>query len=115
MNALVVGADRLGNIPDVLGEFGIRILEHVSGRQSAHQRRGAAIGSDTQLVILFTDFLGHNVMKSFRSLAQAEGVPVIACRRSASCLSLSLARFFSEPKCSGRCATCPNAARRSSH
>jgi hypothetical protein len=115
MNALVVGADRLGNIPDVLGEFGIRILEHVSGRQSAHQRRGAAIGSDTQLVILFTDFLGHNVMRSFRSLAQAEGVPVIACRRSASCLSLSLARFFSEPKCSGRCATCPNAARRSSN
>jgi hypothetical protein len=114
MNALVVGADRLGNIPELLGDFGIRVLEHVSGRQTAHQRRGAAIGSDTQLVILFTDFLGHNVMKSFRNLAQAEGVPVIACRRSASCLSLSLARFFSAPKCSGRCTTCPNAVKRAS-
>ena len=115
MNALVVGADRLGNIPDVLGGFGIRILEHVSGRQAAHQRRGAAIGSDTQIVILFTDFLGHNVMKSFRSLAQAEGVPVIACRRSASCLSLCLARFFSEPKCSERCANCPNSVKRTTN
>jgi hypothetical protein len=110
MNALVVGADRLGNIPDVLQNFGISILDHVSGRQSAHQRRSAAIGRNTQLVILFTDFLGHNVMKSFRSLAEAEGVPVIACRRSASCLTVSLSRFFSEPKCSGRCANCPNTA-----
>jgi hypothetical protein len=107
MNALVIGADRLGNIPDVLGGFGIRILEHITGRQAAHQRRVTGIGSNTQLVILFTDFLGHNVMKSFRSLAQAEGVPVIACRRSASCLSVSLARFFAEPRCSGRCQTCP--------
>jgi hypothetical protein len=108
MNALVVGADRLGNIPAVLGQFGIRILEHVSGRQSAHQRQGAGVGSDTQLVILFTDFLGHNVMKSFRNLAQAEGVPVIACRRSASCLSVSLSRFFSRPDC---CGTCSSAAK----
>ena len=114
MNALVVGADRLGNIPDVLGGFGIRIQEHVSGRQAAHQRRAATIARNTQLVILFTDFLGHNVMKSFRSLAQAEGVPVIACRRSASCLSLSLARFFSEPKCNGCCGTCPDAVKRMS-
>jgi hypothetical protein len=111
MKALVVGADRLGNIPDVLGGFGIRINEHVTGRQAAHQRRAATIARNTELVILFTDFLGHNVMKSFRSLAQAEGVPVIACRRSASCLSVSLARFFSEPKCSGACATCPARAK----
>jgi hypothetical protein len=107
MNALIVGADRLGNIPEVLGSFGIRIQEHVSGRQAAHQRRPGAMARDTQLMILFTDFLGHNVMKSFRSQAQAEGVPVIACRRSASCLAVSLTRFFAEPKCQGTCATCP--------
>jgi hypothetical protein len=115
MNALVVGADRLGNIPDVLRGFGIRILEHVSGGQAAHQRRAAGIGANTHLVILFTDFLGHNVMKSFRGLAQAEGVPVIACRRSASCLSLSLAHFFAQPECDGACATCPNAAKPTSN
>ena len=27
MNALLVGADRLGNIPEVLAEFGIRIAD----------------------------------------------------------------------------------------
>jgi hypothetical protein len=115
MNALVVGADRLGNIPDVLRGFGIRILEHVSGRQAAHQRRGAAIGSNTQLVILFTDFLGHNVMRAFRTIANAEGVPVIACRRSASCLTASLDRFFAQPDCETRCAVCPKNANRISN
>jgi len=112
MNALVVGADRLGNIPDVLGGFGIRISEHVSGRQAAHQRRSAAISSDAQLVILFTDFLGHNVMRSFRSLAQAEGVPVIACRRSASCLSVSLKRFLAQSNGADSGGSCPYTARR---
>jgi hypothetical protein len=33
MDALVVGADRLGNIPELLAEFDIRIAAHVSGRQ----------------------------------------------------------------------------------
>jgi hypothetical protein len=58
MNALLVGADRLGNIPDVLQEFGIRIAGHVSGRQPGHQKR-AVLPTGIELVILFTDFLGH--------------------------------------------------------
>ena len=59
MNARLVGADRLGNIPDVLSEFGIRIASHISGRQPGHQRR-ALVPAGIQVVILFTDFLGHN-------------------------------------------------------
>ncbi len=38
MNALVVGADRLGNIPEILLGFGIHIAHHVSGRNASHQR-----------------------------------------------------------------------------
>ncbi len=85
MNALLVGADRLGNIPDVLGEFGIRIASHISGRQPGHQRR-ALVPAGIQLVILFTDFLGHNVMRTFRDQARAQGLPVLCCRRSTSSL-----------------------------
>ena len=44
-------------------------------------------------MILFTDFLGHNVMKSFRALAQERGVRVLACRRSASALEEQLSRL----------------------
>jgi len=41
MDALLVGADRLGNIPDILDDFGIRIAAHVSGRDTSHQRRSS--------------------------------------------------------------------------
>ena len=33
-------------------------------------------------MILLTDFLGHNVMKTFRNAAQRGGIRVVACRRS---------------------------------
>jgi hypothetical protein len=93
MNALLVGADRLGNIPAVLAEFGIRIGGHVTGRQPGHQKR-ATVPAGTQLVILFTDFLGHNVMRSFRDTARAQGLPVVCCRRSTSSLRQTIAASF---------------------
>lgn len=102
MNALVVGADRLGNIPDVLERFGIRIAAHVSGRDTTHQRRSAPLPSGIGMVILFTDFLGHNVMQRFRDAASREGVQFVCCRRSTCALQQALDRRMSE-----RCANCP--------
>ncbi|ATE59721.1 DUF2325 domain-containing protein [Thauera sinica] len=101
MNALIVGADRLGNIPDVLEEFGIRVAAHVSGRDSSHQRRGASLPAGIQLVILFTDFLGHNVMQRFRDAATREKVMVVCCRRSVCALQQALGRRMAE-----RCDAC---------
>lgn len=92
MNALIVGADRLGNIPEVLSAFGISIAAHVSGRDSTHQRRTAPLPSGIQMVILFTDFLGHNVMQRFREAASREGVMFICCRRSVCALQQALGR-----------------------
>ncbi len=39
VSALIVGADRLGNIPDLLRDHNIAIRHHISGRDPAHQRR----------------------------------------------------------------------------
>ncbi|MBL8445384.1 MAG: DUF2325 domain-containing protein [Zoogloeaceae bacterium] len=103
MNALLVGADRLGNIPAVLDQFGIRIAAHVSGRDSSHQRRSAALPTGIGLVILFTDFLGHNVMQRFREAAGREGVAVVCCRRSVCALTQALGRHIEREKC----LTCP--------
>ena len=102
MNALLVGADRLGNIPDVLNNFGIRIAAHVSGRDTTHQRRSAPLPSGVGLVILFTDFLGHNVMQRFRDAASREGVAFVCCRRSTCALQQALGRRLGEG-----CAACP--------
>lgn len=102
MNALIVGADRLGNIPEVLARFGIRIAAHVSGRDSTHQRRTAPLPAGTEIVILFTDFLGHNVMQRFREAAGREGVMFICCRRSVCALQQALGRRIAREEC-GRC------------
>jgi hypothetical protein len=104
MNAVLVGADRLGNIPDSLAGFGIHIQRHVTGRSSAHQRSMPTLPRDTDLLILFTDFLNHNAMKSYRNQAQIRGIPAIACRRSASCLIESVRRYLG---LAGQCAECP--------
>lgn len=90
MNAMLIGADTLGNIPTVLDQFGITIQRHVSGRNSSHQRKLDKLPAGTELLILFTDFLGHNVMRHFRALASQEQVRFIACRRSVCALKQSL-------------------------
>lgn len=105
MDATVVGADRLGNIPQVLKEHGIDICRHISGRDTADQRRVGALPRGTQLLILFTDFLNHNAMRGFRRAAQDQGVPVLACRRSVSCLVEALNRH--PIKATAGCAACP--------
>lgn len=99
MNALLVGADRLGNIPNVLDGFGIRIAGHVSGRDCTHQRRSSALPSGIELVILFTDFLGHNVMQRFREAAGRAGVQVVCCRRSVCALQQALDRQVGAAEC----------------
>lgn len=100
---MVVGADTLGNIPDVLNRAGIKIDRHITGRNSSHQRKMDRLPANIDLLILFTDFLGHNVMRHFRELASEHDVRFIACRRSVCALKQSLA-------CAGfDCENCPRA------
>jgi len=100
VSALVVGADRLGNIPELLRDHNIAIRHHISGRDPAHQKKAPSLPSGTDLVILLTDFLGHNVMKTFRAAAQRAGVRVLTCRRSVCSMQQAL------DQC-GYCKVCP--------
>jgi len=104
VNAVIVGADRLGNIPDVLKGHNIAILQHINGRHSAHQKKTPQLPTGADLLILLTDFLGHNVMKTFRAAAQRSGVRVVACRRSVCCMKQALSQC-------GYCEGCPSARR----
>ncbi|HUH39819.1 MAG TPA: DUF2325 domain-containing protein [Castellaniella sp.] len=100
VNALIVGADRLGNIPELLKDHNIAIRHHISGREPSHQKKTPQLPSGTQLVILLTDFLGHNVMKTFRAAALRAGVQVMVCRRSVCSMKQALVQ-------GGYCASCP--------
>ncbi|ETD73035.1 hypothetical protein V757_00545 [Pelistega indica] len=103
MNAVVVGADRLGNLPDVLKEHNIKINKHISGRDPSHQKKNLALPSGTEILILLTDFLGHNVMKSFRAAAEKQNIPIVACKRSVCSMKQAL-----EQCPHVRCANCPS-------
>lgn len=100
VRAIIVGADRLGNIPAVLDLHNIKVKQHISGRDPSHQKKSLQLPSGTELLILLTDFLGHNVMKTFRSAAQRSGVRVLACRRSVCSIKQALAQ-------EGFCEVCP--------
>ncbi|GGP20341.1 DUF2325 domain-containing protein [Silvimonas iriomotensis] len=95
MNAYLIGADRLGNIPQLLDRYGIRIAAHLTGRDASHQRKPtSARGAD--LIILFTDFMGHNVMRNYRQLATQNNIRFVACRRSVCDLEQSLAPMMEQ-------------------
>lgn len=100
VRAVVVGADRLGNIPELLKEHNIAIAQHISGRDPSHQKKVCQLPSGTELLILLTDFLGHNVMKAFRAAAQRSGIRVLACRRSVCSMKQALNQC-------GYCESCP--------
>ena len=100
VSAVVVGADRLGNIPDLLKIHNISIKHHISGRDPAHQKKTLQLPSGTDLLILLTDFLGHNVMKTFRAAATKSGIRVVACRRSVCSMKQALTQC-------GYCESCP--------
>jgi len=85
----VVAADRLGNIPNYLATIGITIVCHINCRK-AIQQKNAELPCKTDLLILFTDFIGHNVMRQFRMAAKNDGIKFVACRRSVCCLEESL-------------------------
>jgi hypothetical protein len=107
IQALIVGADTLGNIPNVLEEFGIKIKRHISGRLPAHQKHTQTLPTGVNVLILLTDFLGHNVMKGFRAQAEKAGIPVLACRRSVSDLRACLTRNYQCSNTTQQCAQCP--------
>lgn len=90
ISAVIVGADRLGNIPDLLKQLNIGITHHISGRDPSHQKKTLQLPRGTDLLILLTDFLGHNVMKTFRQAAQRAGIKVVACRRSVCAMKQAL-------------------------
>ena len=50
--------------------------------RASAQRAARPVPAGAEMLILFTAFLGHNVMRGYREAARRQGLPVLACRRS---------------------------------
>ncbi|OGR25906.1 MAG: hypothetical protein A2139_14180 [Desulfobacca sp. RBG_16_60_12] len=78
MNCLIVGADRLGSIPQALRKKGAGEIYHWSGREELRR----AIPSDVEMIIILHDYINHNLAARVKREAKERGLPVVYSRRS---------------------------------
>jgi len=89
MSILVVGADHLGDIATNLKSMGCHSLTHLKGRKNIH-RRNLQIPIGTDLVLVMTDYVDHNIARSVRDIAGSLSIPVVFSKRSWAYLSQKL-------------------------
>lgn len=89
MSILVVGADHLGDIADNLKNMGCHSLTHLKGRKNIH-KRNLQIPEGTDLILVMTDYVNHNIARSIRERAKSLSIPVVFSRRSWTYLSQKL-------------------------
>lgn len=82
MTVLIVGADRLGNIPKKLRNEGVKKIIHWSGRSRSFQNK--AIPRNVDKIIVLYDFLNHNLMHSVKNRAKSYDISAIFNKRSIS-------------------------------
>lgn len=89
MSILVVGADHLGDIAANLKNMGFHSLTHLKGRKNIH-KRNLQIPEGTDLVLVITDYVDHNIARSIRNKAKSLSIPVVFSKRSWAYLSQKL-------------------------
>lgn len=86
MTILVVGADRLGSIPEKLKEKGIEEIIHWTGRGKKQEKK--QIPERVAEIIVFCDFIKHNLVNHIKRQSRQKNIPVTFTKRSLSCLDL---------------------------
>lgn len=89
MSIFVVGADHLGDITARLKKIGCETLTHLKGRKNM-QKRDLQIPSGTDLVLVITDYVDHNIARIIRDKAKTHSIPVVFSKRSWSYLAREL-------------------------
>lgn len=80
MSYVVIGADRLGNIEELLTKkLGDDVI-HISGRKK--KAVAFKLPHMTYGVVVFTDFVNHNLARHIKKEAKRLQVPIIFSKRS---------------------------------
>ena len=90
MSVVIVGGDSLGHIEKKLYERGVTKLVHVSGRKKSDNKR-VVLNNQIAAVLIFTDYISHNLMEAVKSQARCFDIPVIFSNRSWSAVEQKLA------------------------
>jgi len=81
MTALVIGADYLGAIEQKMRNMGVTEIAHITGRNPGEVRK-MNIPKTAAFVLVFTDYINHNMAKVVKSHAKAQSVPLVYTKRS---------------------------------
>jgi hypothetical protein len=92
MSILVIGGDRLGNIKDKLRESGFNEVGHVTGRKKGDRK--IKIPQNTDLVLILTDFIGHNMAEIIKEESRKSKVSVMFSRRSWSSMYKNIEQYM---------------------
>ncbi|MFB4164406.1 DUF2325 domain-containing protein [Alteribacillus sp. JSM 102045] len=96
---MIVGADRLGAIPKRLKEIGFQEISHVSGRKVKMVHKKIPVHTD--LVLVLTDYINHNVSAKLKEKAKEQSIPICYARRSWCSIYQALTH------CEEVCESCP--------
>lgn len=92
MSVLVIGGDKLGNIKDFLKQNGFAKIDHITGRKKGDLK--FEIPSSTDLVLVLTDFIGHQMTKTIKERSKISNTKVVYSRRAISYLDQSIKDFL---------------------
>lgn len=92
MSVLVVGGDNLGNIKDYLKNKGFKNINHVTGRKKGDLK--VEIPSNIDLVLVLTDFIGHQMTKTIKERSKTSNAKIIYSKRALSYLEQNIEQFF---------------------
>lgn len=85
MSVVVFGGDYLGGIEKNLYELGVTKLVHVSGRKPLDKNKNR-LPRATDFVLVLTDFVNHNTVKTVKTIAKTQSIPVVYAKRSWRCI-----------------------------
>lgn len=79
MSVLIVGGDHLGNIEGRLKDIGFQEVLHITGRKIQSVR---SIPEKINYILVFTDYVNHNLSKKIKEKAKKQQVPIFYAKRS---------------------------------
>ncbi|RPF42567.1 hypothetical protein EDD75_1668 [Thermodesulfitimonas autotrophica] len=90
MRILIVGGDRLGNIPERLRALGFKATEHVTGRKK--REVGICISKRHAVVLVLTDYVNHQLVAALKREARRQKKRIIFAPRAWSEIAPALQR-----------------------
>ncbi|CAB1247884.1 DUF2325 domain-containing protein [Clostridium sp. MT-14] len=92
MGILVVGGDRIEKIKNKLRENGFNKIVHVTGRKKGDRK--IKIPSNTDIVVVLIDYIGHNMAEIVKQQSKRNNITVMFCKHSWSSINKNINTYM---------------------